>query len=220
MDSFMRRMDSRKQKITRIALQILRERGTDGLTLGNLSRAACLSSDLLAELFPEGDKELLMDTMAAAGVRWVEALRTEMKKTAEPSERLAHLARGFVLGSGTHPEILSVYIDLWKLVKDREDSYVRQRLCELYQFYSASFAELLLLAGVRELPQGEREALSLLFTVLSDAVHVQSVTLNRAVDFEMLSTVTARLLLRYYSLPERTVKKVLSPEKKPPYVGC
>ena len=202
MNTFIRRMNSRKRKITRMALQVLRERGTNGLTLGNLSRAACLSPALLAELFPEGDKELLMDTMTAAGVRWVDALRTEMEKNAEPPERLARLARGFVLGSGTHPEILSVYIDLWKMVKDREDSYIRHRLCELYQFYADSFGEMLELAGVQELPQREGEALSLLFTVLSDAVHVQSVTLNRAVDFEMLSTVAARLLLRYFPYQE------------------
>lgn len=77
-------------------------------------------------------------------------------------------------------------------MKDQEDDYVRNRLGELYQFYISSFGELLTLAGAGGLPRREGEALSLLFTVLSDVVHVQSVTLEQPVDFQMLSEVVTR----------------------------
>lgn len=187
-------MNSRKQKIARMALQILKDRGIEGLTFQSLSRAIGLDPAFLSDTFSGGERELLMDTVEVAGRLWVDTLRADIEKAENTADKLACLAHGYVTGSEAHPSILSVYIDLWKLVKDQEDDYVRNRLGELYQFYISSFGELLTLAGAGGLPRREGEALSLLFTVLSDVVHVQSVTLEQPVDFQMLSEVVTRML--------------------------
>ena len=192
-------MNSRKQKIARMALQILKDRGIEGLTFQSLSRAIGLDPAFLSDTFSGGERELLMDTVEVAGRLWVDTLRADMEKAENTADKLACLAHGYVTGSEAHPSILSVYIDLWKLVKDQEDDYVRNRLGELYQFYISSFGELLTLAGAGGLPRREGEALSLLFTVLSDVVHVQSVTLEQPVDFQMLSEVVTRMLTRYFA---------------------
>ncbi len=192
-------MNSRKQKIARMALQILKDRGIEGLTFQSLSRAIGLDPAFLSDTFSGGERELLMDTVEVAGRLWVDTLRADIEKAENTADKLACLAHGYVTGSEAHPSILSVYIDLWKLVKDQEDDYVRNRLGELYQFYISSFGELLTLAGAGGLPRREGEALSLLFTVLSDVVHVQSVTLEQPVDFQMLSEVVTRMLTRYFA---------------------
>ena len=192
-------MNSRKQKIARMALQILKDRGIEGLTFQSLSRAIGLDPAFLSDTFSGGERELLMDTVEVAGRLWVDTLRADMEKAENTADKLACLAHGYVTGSEAHPSILSVYIDLWKLVKDQEDDYVRNRLGELYQFYISSFGELLTLAGAGGLPRREGEALSLIFTVLSDVVHVQSVTLEQPVDFQMLSEVVTRMLTRYFA---------------------
>ena len=192
-------MNSRKQKIARMALQILKDRGIEGLTFQSLSRAIGLDPAFLSDTFSGGERELLMDTVEVAGRLWVDTLRADIEKAENTADKLACLAHGYVTGSEAHPSILSVYIDLWKLVKDQEDDYVRNRLGELYQFYISSFGELLTLAGAGGLPRREGEALSLLFTVLSDVVHVQSVTLEQPVDLQMLSEVVTRMLTRYFA---------------------
>jgi undecaprenyl pyrophosphate synthase len=189
-----------KQKIIKIALGELLRNGVESFSIQNLSINTSLDAFKINELFTYGDRELLMDAVTLAGKVWVKEIRNDIDKEDTARKKLRMAARGFTLGTEDYPESLSVYIDLWKIVKDEKDGYIQERLKELYRYYASEFVDIV--SGIGNFARDEEEvkAFSLIVTVLSDVLHIQSITLRDDVDFEVIGKVIEEMTLRFFRL--------------------
>lgn len=182
----------RKNKLLKIAINLLEMYGTERLTIPSLAEAMQVDTGTLSPRYFADDRELLMDTVDAAGRIWVAQIRKKADAAADRKGKIAVFANGYVTGSKAHSNILSTYIDLWKLVKDKKDPYIKKRLGQIYEFYMAAFKSFM--QEVAQHNDEELEALSVLATVLSDALHIQSIVLEKAIDFDGIQKLVEKII--------------------------
>ena len=186
-----------KQKVLKIALKILFQYGN--ITIEHLSETAALDKEGLTLLFSNGDKELLMDTVEYAGTIWVDKIKKEISEQKSVQGKLRTLASGYALGSREHPQSLSIYIDLWKYIKDGNNEYIKKRLCEIYRFYIDEFNNIVNNIGEFHATEKQRRALSLFITILSDVLHIQSITLENEVDFDSFQEMIENVIVLFFT---------------------
>lgn len=182
-----------KQKIIKIALNELINEGIGQISIHNISKNINVNEDKVKDLFAKGDCELIMDAVEYAGKTWVQEIKNKVDKIECTNEKLKFLVNGYVLGSKDYPQSLSVYIDLWKIIKDNKDDYIKKRLKELYNFYMVEFINMILTIGNSNLPKEELEAFSLLITILSDVIHIQSITLENDINFDTIGIIIEKI---------------------------
>lgn len=187
-----------KQRIIKIALHELLNRGTEWINIYNVSKYIHIDESKLLDIFPMGDHELLMDAVEYAGKSWVQEIKKNIDRKDNVVDKLETLVKEYALGSKDYPKSLSIYIDLWKIIKDNKDEYMKQRLKELYIFYASEFSSILQTFGESNLLQAELDAFSLMITILSDVIHIQSVTLENELDFDMISKVITKIISALY----------------------
>lgn len=187
-----------KQKIIKIALNQLLLYGVEQLNIKNISIRTGLSESKLRQLFVDGDHELLMDAVEYAGRIWVKELKDEVTAEEDRDSKLNILIFGYALGGEKFSESLSVYIDLWKIIKDKKDMYIRKRLRKLYNFYTLEFLDIVGEIGNFDIPQEEIKAYSFIMTLLSDAIHIQSIVLGGEVDFRNIQKVVGKMTSSFF----------------------
>jgi len=185
-----------KKNVLKIALHLLLKDGS--ADINSIAEMTGFNIKKLNEAFPSGDKELLMDTVEFAGKTWVEKLQKEIAAKNSVREKLKTLASGYTLGSQYYPESLSVYIDLWKTIKDNQDEYMKSRLKEIYHFYISAFCNMINEIGSFHIKYEELYSFSLFMTVLSDVLHIQSITLENDVDFKSFEAMIEKLTVLFF----------------------
>ena len=185
----------RKQRIVQLAFYHLLRCGIDAFSIDSLATSLGLCARTINEQFPLGDHELLMDAVEYAGKNWVNRVRAENLAITSVEARLKHLVTSYVMGTTLHAESLSTYIDLWKKIKDGQEAYLQGRLRRLYQYYAAEFIEILTMISEFPIPDDHVRGLSLLMTVLSDVLHVQSLVLQNDVDFSSMEAIIEKMCL-------------------------
>ncbi len=183
-----------KQRIVKIALNELLNKGTHWISIQNIAELIHINEGKLLDIFPIGDHELLMDAVEYAGKTWVQEIKKDIDRKDNVTEKLKILIKEYALGSKDYPKSLDIYIDLWKIIKDSKDEYIKGRLKELYIFYASEFTSILQTFGESHLLQGEVDAFSLIVTILSDVIHIQSITLENELDFDMISNVLEKII--------------------------
>jgi len=178
-----------KQKIIKIALNQLLLYGTEECNIENISDRTGLCERSVRQLFRDGNHELLMDAVEYAGRTWVQKLKKEVAGKEDVNSKLNVLTLGYALGGEQFPESLSVYIDLWKMVKDKKDTYIRNRLRELYNFYTLEFSNIVNEIGDFDILQEGLKTYAFIMTLLSDVIHIQSIILENEVDFQKIKKV-------------------------------
>ena len=173
----------RKKLIMRIGLPLLLKYGADEFTIHKLACEYQLNQEELSRCFPEGDSELLMDEVSYAGKLWIMKLKKELRNAEwSEEERLTYLVTEYVNGTNGYSDSLAVYIDLWKKIRDDKDLYLTKRLKAVYQMYANEFIEMLQEIFPWRGTEQEKKAFSLLMTVSSDTLHIQSMLCNEEFD--------------------------------------
>ena len=186
-----------KNKVLQIAFNMLLQNGT--IDISGVAEKTGLNQVKLNELFPLGDKELLMDTVEHAGRLWVAKIKQNLAEKNSIQEKLKALATGYALGSKDHPQSLSVYIDLWKTVKDGNDVYITKRLRDLYNCYIDEFCDIVKEIGADSVDTRELRSFSTFMTVLSDVLHVQSITLGNEINFEEFAKMIEKITVSFFA---------------------
>ncbi len=172
-----------KELFLRMGLPVLMRYGADEFTIHKLACEYQLNQEELAKCFPGGDSELLMDEVSYAGRLWLQKLNETLSNTERSKEeRLTYLVTEYVNGTNGYSDSLAVYIDLWKKIRDYNDPYLTKRLKEIYRMYADDFIrmleEILPFKGTDE----EKKAFSILMTVSSDTLHIQSMLFSEEFD--------------------------------------
>lgn len=134
----------------------------------------------LSDLY-DRQEDLWLDILECAAARFLQSLKRQIAQRQNRREQAGILVRAYALGSAQYPATLSLYIDLWKAAKEPGGEEIKQRLCGLYEGFIQTFCEVAASLGLKE---EKREPMACIFTVLSDALHLQSVLFDRAVPFE------------------------------------
>jgi len=187
-----------KDKIVRIALVKLLKGSMEDISLLYISEVTGLKIERLNEIFPSGNNEIIMDAVEYAGKQWIESIKEEINNTEDTKIKVRILSGGYALGSEEYPESLSVYIDLWKLIKDNKEPYIKERLKAIYLMYMQEFINIIKDICPVFVSEEELYAYSLFMTVLSDAIHIQSILLENEVNYKAIKKVIEKISLNYF----------------------
>ena len=173
----------KKEKILKILLGKIGEMNVEHIEIADVLQMIGISQRQFHLVFPNGSDEMLMDAIAYAGCRWLYKLRKDIDMAAAPVDKLSLLLNGYALGAENYSENLSLYIDLWKLVKDEKSEYLKNRLGEIYEKYITEFTAIWKKIGVSGLEEEEIHILGVIMTAVSDAIHIQYFTGKHPVEF-------------------------------------
>lgn len=183
----------KKEKVLKILLGKMRETDISNLdTIEQLPEIG-ISAKQFALLFPNGTDEMIMDAIEYAGSQWLECLKKNIKETERKSEKTALLLNSYALGAEEFSHNLSLYIDLWKIIKDGKNAYLKQRLRRIYDMYINEFSVIMNEIGTDWLNKEEIHILGVLMTAVSDAIHIQCFTADGSVDFSQIRNFISKL---------------------------
>ena len=183
----------KKEKVIKIASNIMLLCGTEALTFPYIANRTGLREEKLSALFPKGEQELKLDTIEYAGRVWVEQIKNQVAAKESAQEKMNLLIERFAMGTKEFPQALSAYVDMWKIIKDSGDSYIRNRLKGIYNYYISEFIHIAHEIGFDSLPERELSSFAFVLTVLSDVVHLQSAVLRNEIDFFCISRVIQKM---------------------------
>lgn len=173
----------KKEKILKILLGKIGDIGIQNLNSTNILPLIGASKKQFDILFPNGTDELLMDSIEYAGRQWLDGLKEKINTAESKSEQMALVLNGYALGAEKFSENLSLYIDLWKIVKDGKQEYLKKRLEKIYNMYISEFVVIMGDIGVNQLTKDEIYVWGAIMTALSDAIHIQCFTMEYSVEF-------------------------------------
>lgn len=176
----------KKEKILKILLGKMRETDVSNLDIVELLPEMGISAKQFVLLFPNGMDEMIMDAVEYAGSQWLECLKRNIKEIEGTSEKTALLLNSYALGAEGFSPNLSIYIDLWKIIKDGKNAYLKQRLKKIYDMYINEFSVIMNEIGTDWLNKEEIHILGVLMTAVSDAVHIQCFTADSSVNFSQM----------------------------------
>ncbi len=142
------------------------------------------------------DETLRMSAMKYAAVVWVEQVKADLEKQATNKDKLNALIRHFIAGSESHPQSLSLYVDIWKKLRDlktENKQLLSNELSEIYGCYVSFFQEAM--KDIYENVSGyDMEQLAWIMVVISDGFHVQSLIQPWQLDFDKITRTFCKML--------------------------
>jgi len=142
------------------------------------------------------DENLRMSAMKYAAVVWVKQVKADLEKQKEKKEKLYMLIRHYIAGAECHPQSLSLYVDIWKRLRDmdtKDRQLLGDELFEIYRYYVVFFQETMKEIFENEL-EYDLEQLAWIMVVISDGFHVQSLIKPQQMDFDRLTHVFCNML--------------------------
>ena len=129
--------------------------------------------------------------MEYAALQWLSYIKKELASLQESRLKLLKLLRFYAAGSESHPESLSLYIDLWKKIRDlkpEDGAFLKSELSKIYNYYIDAFIELLEEeVGIDTRNSGDIRQTAWIMVVISDGFHVQSLIRQQPLDFDAIA---------------------------------
>lgn len=189
----------KKEKILKIMFHKLEEIGITNLYTQEILSMIGISEKQFMLLFPDGRNELIMDSLEYAGILWLNDLKHKVNITEEKKDKFIVIMSNYILGAEKYTNNLSLYIDLWKMIKDENNYYLRQRLCKIYELYVNEFTSLLMELEIHSLTREEIYGLAIIVTALSDAINIQYIINDYRVDFTLFQKIITKFTLMIMS---------------------
>lgn len=199
----------KKEKILKILLGKIGDIDVEHIELTDILPMIGISQKQFHILFPKGTDEMLMDTIEYAGCRWLDELRKDIDMAAAPADKLSLLLNGYALGVEIYSENLSLYIDLWKLVKDGKSEYLKNRLGEIYDRYITEFTAIWKKIGISGLEEEAIHILGVIMTAMSDAIHIQYFTGKHPIEFGKIKQLLRNLAKGMIPYLEKKEEEIL-----------
>ncbi len=189
------KLSMRKRLILETALKLMFEGYYEDADIENVSAYAGLDSYKIRQHYAT-DENLRMSAMKYTAIVWVNQVKGDLEKQETKKDKLYALIRHYIAGSESHPQSLSLYVDVWKKLRDlRTDNkqLLRDELSEIYRYYVSFFQE-----AVKDLYENESgydfEQLAWIMVVISDGFHVQSLIQPRQLDFDRIARTFYKML--------------------------
>lgn len=139
----------------------------------------------------ENDDHLRMQAMEYAAIMWIRHIEKDIDNEKDKQQRLKKLLRHFFAGTESHPASLSLYVDVWKCIRDSKSSnteFIKEEINKLYELYVKVFEYFI----SKEFPEGAEpiaqiRQLAWILVVISDGLHIQSLIRSASLDYEGIS---------------------------------
>jgi AcrR family transcriptional regulator len=167
----------------------------EAVTIEDVCEKYGLAKKKAFEYFADDD-DLKMSAVEYAASVWVTNLSKRLNVIASSEERIRLIIRSFALGTEEYPQSLSIYIDLWKRLRDCpfENSKIKDRLNRVYKFYSDEFCRLLSAEWKIELEDESLRSIAYIFVVISDGLHIQTFLQQKELDCDKITETLCRML--------------------------
>jgi len=187
---------SMKQKlILEVALKLMFEGYYEDATIDSVSSYSQLDSEKIRQHYA-ADENLRMSAMKYAAVVWVDQVKIDLEKQETKKEKLSALIRHYIAGSESHPHSLSLYVDIWKKIRDLKTDdrqLLSNELSEIYRYYVSFFQE-----AMKDIYMNESgydmEQLAWIMVVMSDGFHIQSLIQSQQLDFDRITQTFCKML--------------------------
>lgn len=182
-----------KRLILETALRQMFAGGYEKATIDSVSCASALQPEQIHKNYPTNE-ELRMAAMEYAASVWLASVAEEVEQKSSRHEKLYTLIYRYIAGSESHPASLSLYVDLWKRIRDGADEtvpWIKVELEKIYFRYVRFFQEALceLFAGMQN-----EEQLAWIMVVISDGFHIQSLIRGTQHDFDEIAQTFCKML--------------------------
>lgn len=115
----------KRQAILKITVNEMLQHGTSCISLQHIQARTGIPQKTLQSLFPRGDKELLLDAMEYSGQQWVQNIQTTLRAMQDQRSKVEFLVDSYCLGTLKHAPALDTYLDMWNVIRDTGDEYLR-----------------------------------------------------------------------------------------------
>ncbi len=198
-----RKYSIRERLILETALKVMLAGDFESASIRQVSKQSMLSEELIISIFKTDDR-LRMAAMEYAAIQWVRYVKKDIQYEIDRRCKLKKIVRHYFAGTESHPDSLSLYIDIWKRIRDsskgNEDD-LKEELGKIYDLYAEVFEELLLTEFPLRAELGsQRRQLAWIMVVISDGLHIQSLIRPDSLDYdgigEMINNMVEGLLKR------------------------
>ena len=187
---------SMKQKlILEAALKLMFEGYYEDATVDSVSSYTQLVPEKIMQHYTT-DENLRMSAMKYAAIVWVNQVKVDLEKQETKKDKLYTLIRHYIAGSESHPQSLSLYVDIWKRIRDikiKDRQLLSNELSEIYRYYVSVFQE-----SMKDIYTNESgydmEQLAWIMVVMSDGFHVQSFIQTHQLDFDKITQMLCKML--------------------------
>ena len=184
-----------KKLILETALKLMFEGFYENADIKSVSRKAQLDPEKIRQHY-DTDENLRMSAMKYAAVVWVNQVKADLKKQQTKEDKLYALIRHFIAGSESHPQSLSLYVDIWKKLRDLKSEYrqlLSDELSEIYRYYVLFFQEAM--KDIYDNKSGyDMEQLAWMMVVISDGFHIQSLVQPQQFNFDKITQIFCKML--------------------------
>ncbi len=189
------KLSTQKRLVLETALKLMFEGGYEYAGIDSVSLYAKLDSEKIRQHYP-ADETLRMSAMKYAAVVWVEQVKADLEKQETKEDKLYSLIRHFIAGSESHPQSLSLYVDIWKKLRDlktENKELLSNELSEIYRYYVRYFKEAMEDIYDNE-SEYDMEQLAWIMVVVSDGFHVQSLVQLQQLAFDKITRTFCKML--------------------------
>ena len=190
-----KKLSIKKRLILETALKLMFEGYYEDATIDSASSYTQLDPEKIRQHYTT-DENLRMSAMKYGAVVWVEQVKDDLKKQETKKDKLYALIRHYIAGSESHPQSLSLYVDIWKKIRDiktEDRQLLSNELSEIYRYYVSFFQE-----AMKDIYTNESgydmEQLAWIMVVISDGFHVQSLVQPQQMDFDMITQTFCKML--------------------------
>ncbi len=202
------KLSVQKRLILETALKLMFDGFYENADIERVSRKARLDPEKIRQHYTT-DENLRISAMKYAAVVWVKQVKTDLKKQQTKKDKLYALIRHFIAGSESHPQSLSLYVDIWKKLRDLKEEdrqLLSEDLSEIYRYYTDFFQH-----AIKDIYENESgydlEQLAWIMVVISDGFHIQSFIQPQQLDFDRITSTLIKLLETSCTEMERVYEK-------------
>ena len=187
---------SMKQRlILETALKLMFEGFYEDATIESVSSYTQLDTEKIRQYYTT-DENLRMSAMKYAAIVWVEQVKVDLEKQESKKDKLYALIRHYIAGSESYPQSLSLYVDIWKKIRDiktEDRQLLSNELFKIYRYYVRFFQEAMKDIYTNE-SRYDMEQLAWIMVVMSDGFHVQSLIQSQQIDFDRITQTFYQML--------------------------
>jgi len=189
------RLSTQKRLILETALKLMFEGSYEDASIDSVSQCAGFDSYKIRQHYAT-DEKLRMSAMRYAAIIWVNQVKADLERQETKKDKLYALIRHYIAGSASHPQSLSLYVDIWKKLRDLEQEsrqLLSDELLEIYCYYVSFFQEI-----IKDIFKNDCgydiEQLAWIMVVISDGFHVQSLVQSQRLDFDRIACTFYKML--------------------------
>ncbi|WP_432409042.1 hypothetical protein [Wukongibacter sp. M2B1] len=193
---------TREKLILETTLKVMYQKNFEAANITNIAEQAMLNPRHVKDIY-YSDDSLRMEAIKYSAIVWVEYIKKDIAGEKDKAKKIRKLLHHYAAGSESYPLSLSLYIDVWKKIRDCEggkEELLKEELKKIYALFVKVFEELLLEeVFIDNAVDSEIRQLAWIMVVISDGLHVQNLIRPKSLNFDRSVDVLYKMINGYLS---------------------